>query len=678
MKYTMISRKRQGRLTATGLDGGLNRRDLPSAVADNQLTAADNLWWREGVLRTRPALRVVDTTVSEGERTYVDHLVTRKEIGSVTAGALCVDGTQVWNNASYRTDAKSAFRVRFDVTQLDGWNAGEGDGTLLFLGNGQVLAPLAAGGYHEMDEYLYVPLLLAGGKGAATLFDPPPAIVRFEERNLLTPKFRANFTTDGIGKLFHLPVDRVDTTRPIVAQYRDGEGNLVTHTLAAGEREEQTAGADGLRMVYFAYRRCIYFLPPEGEAEMLAPAAAGVSDNLTVTAYADVDGMEDADVIGGMRFGCWFGGDYGGLVGGTRLFVAGNGHKPNRIYWSDTENPLYFPADNYAAVGDPAEAVTAFGKQGELLVIFKEHELYAASYRAQGVTDENVSGARFPIMPLHGSIGCDCPNTVQLCENRLVWLTSEGRVYTLTGNNAFSGCNVRAVSGMVERDVKTVAPSRLRAASAGYYQGWYLLLAGSAVYALRCADSAFSRVGSYDSDELAQRGMVWCRWTFDFAVAAEHIAVIGDRALLVDIHGRSYLFGGTKDSVVFANTVQERAITCRLATKLFDFGHFERLKSVREVLFAFGAAEDCVLTAVYVTDRGRRSECRHVFVKATDEGATDFLRTCRLTPHATKVRRFGLELAVEGAVAIGALEMRYDIDNVTERGVSGYANDRNV
>lgn len=411
---------------------------------------------------------------------------------------------------------------------------------------------------------------------------------------------------------------------------------------------------------------------------MLAPAAAGVSDNLTVTAYADVDGMEDATVIGQMRFSCWFGGEYGGLTGGTRLFVAGNPYKPNRIYWSDTENPLYFPADNYAAVGDPAEAVTAFGKQGELLVIFKEHELYAASYRAQAVTDENVSGARFPIMPLHGSIGCDCPATVQLCENRLVWLTSEGRVYTLTGNNAFSGCNVRAVSGMVERDLKEVAPQRLRAASAGYYQGWYLLLAGGDVFALRCADSAFSRIGSYDSDELAQRGMVWYRWTFDFAVAAEHIAVIGDRALLVDTHGRSYLFGGTKDSVVFADTVQERAITCRLATKLFDFGHFERLKSVREVLFSFGAAEDAVLTVVYVTDRGRRSECRRVFVKATDEGATDFLRTCRLTPHAVKVRRFGLELAVEGTVAIGALEVRYDIDNVTERGVSGYANDRNV
>lgn len=249
MKYTMIRRKRQGRLTATGLDGGVNRRDLPSAVADNQLTAADNVWWREGVLRTRPALRVVDTTATEGERTYLDRYVMRKEVGSVTTGTLCADGTQVWNETSYRTDAKSAFRARFDVTRLDGWSAGEGDGTLLFLGNGQVLAPLAAGGYQPLDDFLYVPLLLAGGKGAATLFDPPPAIVRFEERNLLTPKFRAGFTTDGIGKLFHLPVDRVDTTRPIVAEYRDAEGNTVTHTLAAGEREEKTAASDGLRMV---------------------------------------------------------------------------------------------------------------------------------------------------------------------------------------------------------------------------------------------------------------------------------------------------------------------------------------------------------------------------------------------------------------------------------------------
>lgn len=669
MKYVALSRKRQGRLTATGLDGGLNRRDLPSEAADNQLTACCNFWWKDGVLRSRPAVRAAQTETTVGERVYAAgadaRYVLRKSDGALVTGEIQPDGTQVWNTEA-PVAADGGWRARYNVTRLDGWTEGEGDGTLLFLSDGKVVAPLASGGYRSLDDFVYVPQLLAGGVGVASLFDTPPAATRFEERNLLTAAFRAGYTTDGVGKLFYLPVEKVDTTRPIVAVYRDANGDTVTHTLQAGETCEAQAGKDGLRMVYFSYRRCLYFLPADNEDEMQAPAGAGISDNLTVTAYAAQD---DAAVIGGMRFGCWFGGENGGLSGGTRLFVSGNPAHPHRIYWSDADDPLYFPADNYAGVGDPAQAVTAFGKQGELLVIFKEHELYAASYRAQTVTEEDTTGARFPIMPLHGVIGCDCPDTVQLCQNRLVWLTGEGRVYTLVTGNAYSQCNVRLVSGMIETALQKILSPQLKTACAGYYNGWYMLLAGGRLFLLRCADTAFERITSYTSDELAQRGMVWFCWEFADQMIPERLLTFGDRAVLLDAEGRSYTLGGTVDTVVVNGAVEERPIACLMRTKLFDFGYADRRKSVREVLLAFGALEDCTLTVTYVTDHGRRVECRRFLTTATDEQQPDFLRACRLTPHAARVRRFALELVTEGAVAIGSLTVRYDMDNATEKGV---------
>lgn len=62
--------------------------------------------------------------------------------------------------------------------------------------------------------------------------------------------------------------------------------------------------------------------------------------------------------------------------------MSGNPESPNLIYWSEADNPLYFPESNSALVGDAGSAVTAFGQQNDSLVIFKENEIYYAEYEA--------------------------------------------------------------------------------------------------------------------------------------------------------------------------------------------------------------------------------------------------------------------------------------------------------
>ena len=57
MKYARMAESRLTKLTMPPLSGGLNVYDIPSRVADNQLTACDNLWWHRGTLRTRPGLK---------------------------------------------------------------------------------------------------------------------------------------------------------------------------------------------------------------------------------------------------------------------------------------------------------------------------------------------------------------------------------------------------------------------------------------------------------------------------------------------------------------------------------------------------------------------------------------------------------------------------------------------
>lgn len=654
MKYQEVSRKRREKLTKAGLSGGLNVREMPFAVADDQLTDCQNLWWRNGVLCTRPALRATDVAVSGGTRTYTsDGLVMRQTDEGVVTGDVRADGTVHWNTAVQTGTA--GFRVRCDVSRLEGWNAnaGAGDGTLLFLANGRVTAPLSAGGYQPLDDQVYVPLGLKDGIPTET--GTPPTISVYEPLNLLTSAFRASFVTDGQGKYFHLPFQKRAADQPITAFLKDADGLSVRHTIPAGQTVETAAQADGLRMRYGAAQHCLFFV--SGEAQTVtAPPAAGETDCLVATLCAD-GAKNNAALIGGMTFGCWFGGESSGLRGGNRLFVGGNSRCPNRIYWSDADRPLYFPADNFLTVGDAGQAVTAFGKQDDMLVIFKERELYALTYRARTATAD--PDARFPLMTLHGEVGCDCPATVQLCRNRLVWLTQKGEVYALVSGSAYSQSNVRVVSGTVAPLLKQAGARRCAAASAGYYDGCYCLLVEKDVLLLDCGDAAFART---DGDA------PWYRWSFDKAVIPERLLVCSGVPVLMDAAGRSYTFGGTADRIVTYNGIWEQPITGLLCTKLFDFGYSDRLKTVYEVSVAVGMPKGGRVQATYITERGRRQDCRTVSVPKADERAANFLNTVRFTPHVTRARRFALELSVSGSAALETFVIRYAVENATEKG----------
>lgn len=655
MKYQEVSRKRRERQLTAGLCGGLNARELPFAVADDQLTDCGNLWWRDGVLRTRPALRAADVRGSSGRRRYsADGLVMRQTDEGVVTGEVRADGTVRWNSATQA--GKAGFRVRYDVSRLDGWDATaeKGDGTLLFLATGQAIAPLSAGGYRPLDAQVYVPLAVKDG--APVEEDARMSVQIAEPLNMLTSAFRASYVPDGVGRFFPLPFGKRLQSQPIEAVLEDPDGFFVHHTIPAGQTDEATARADELRMRYSPTQHCLFFVSGKTGA-ITAPPVAGASNSLVVTMYADGEGA-NAAIIGGMRFGCWFGGESSGLRGGTRLFVAGNPLCPHRIYWSDAERPLYFPKDNFLTVGDAGQAVTALDKQEDMLVIFKEHELYALTYRARAATAD--PGSRFPLAVLHSEIGCDCPDTVRLCRNRLVWLTGEGVVYTLISGNVYSQSNVRAVSGAIAPLLKQKGSRQCTEASAGYYDGCYCLLVGTELMLMDGDSTAFTRTSGDPP---------WYRWNFDAAVFPERLLVRSGALLLIDVAGRSYTFGGTTDRVATYEGIWEQPIVCSLRTKLFDFGYPDRRKTVRELVLAMGMPKGGRLRATYITERGRRQDCREIVLTGADERAADFLGSVRLTPHAVKVRRWALELSVTGVVAFGPLVVRYDVENAMEKGM---------
>jgi len=704
------------RVTVPALNGGVNLQDAPHLVGDNQLTDACNVWWKEQALRTRPGLETEEESCvdigarlefnPEDEQGY-PHISRRSAYGNadiyqngeMVAVVLDEEGT------TNETTAMPSMNTTFIGCAADGSmkeiaNMSCQDGSYLFTqqlvhhrsgwyaftNNGTVLSGTSS----LSPSNAYIPLLAVNGKGydtedmkgaftfSGTMLEGFNALV---DANGDTP-FRVTFTTDGKAKVFPLPVQKLSNHFEVSLQIKFTQYNgsvTVFHipynktfsTETAFIDDHMTGGNNAT--VYAGVDKnsgLLFFLTSGvGTPHYVAPDPS-VSNNLEVTAWVNNRcEFHPCDML----FHTWFGGDTGGINGGTRLFMAGD--KTNLICWSDADNPLYFPENNYARVGDSGQAVTAFGKQSDILVIFKEREMFYTAYKAgsgfsaQDVIDGKVvdiaaNMAAFPITQINAGIGCDCPQTIQLCNNRLVWATSEGKVYTLTGATPYSERNVRELSGMVEAHLKAQGKEALRAATSGDYNGHYVLQVGDWLYLLDYNSSGYEYHTSYTGKN-AERHMPWSIWNVAlpgvtwkrFFAFEDRAALLGEKEMNDTLYRLVYTLDGNTDSIVeYQNGVQitVQPIPAMFQTKAFDFGRPERRKTIRRL--HIGAAGEGDIRLAYVTERGIQSDAQRL----EDSGSGG--REWTMTPAVNRVRRFGLRVESEGPMAVDHLVLKYEVN----------------
>ena len=490
MKYPKMDAGTRRRLSVSALDGGLDTSRAADRIGDNQLTGCRNLWWRDGALRTRPGIRALTEEAAqteagvtlefaaedavdpddEGRAVPVRRFIRRKSAENgeeISVGTMGYDGTVRTQTAAFSGSGGRSLTFDYRAGAAE-WGI-ETDGVLVLDSSKRVLARLADGsGYADLSDQLYAPLLWKNGRGGANYGDvQEPVGSSPEAPNMLTGRFRAQYTTDDAATAFYLPVKGLDDTA-VKAEYVDVQGYVVTHTVPPGA-VRGAAGADGLVMNCVRAWGCVYFVSAETGAPQAIPSA-GTENNLTITASRTDETLRD--LVYGMGFCTWFGGDRSAKNGGSRLYLAGNPAAPATICWSAPGNPLYFPADNRALVGDAGQAVRAFGRQGDRLVIFKDRELLGASYAAS-----DTPSAGFPLVQLHPGVGCGAPATAALCGDGLVWVF-DGKVYGLSGGK------VRHLSAAVDRELAALPASVWDGASAAAYAGGWLLLAGQKLFYL--------------------------------------------------------------------------------------------------------------------------------------------------------------------------------------------------
>ena len=682
------------------LNGGVNLYDTPTEVADNQLTACENVWWHKGALRTRPGYTEAWEHIGTNVRNT--QIISDREMlltglqstgGKHRLEAFLMD----LSGAAQRIGIKGSDQVYggADQTVLGFRAPTKGKNEWFFLlSGGTVMQGSTEDTLDIVDPY--IPTVLINGYGDEGHDDYSIAAGdMYQDYNMLTRAYKATFTTDGVSTRFHLP--EVDVGEKPEENHMYGHIRI---TLADGERVESDiirqndvtnyayANFDNItgeqigNAVYTDVRITVALnvatgmltihinalvpaQPGEGVEEGATEAVQGIAlpricdNNIEVTAYRSHQHDEKKEMICKMTRCVWFGGSRNGITGGSRLFVCGNPDEPNLLHWSGIEHPLYFPERNYNRIGDASQAITAFGKQGELLIIFKEHQMYAAQYEAADETDYEFAKdggvpittymAQFPVTPLNDGIGCDCPDTVRLVNNRLVWANSNGHVYLLTDTNQFSERNVRDISRNVTADMAAQGEA-LKTAVAGEYEGYYILAAGARVYLLDTQSSAFSSFSYYSSEDGARKVLPWYIWQMPFAI----------REMLSD--GKRLLFttdAANKVLELGGNTDGSQPISGHFATKAFDFGMSDRTKSVGQLYMGVEMDPDGHLALTYTSEKGNR---RDPYEMDGGELATTGMEGCRrylrFTPQMNLVQTFGLQADISGAVAVDGITIK--------------------
>lgn len=701
MQYSMMKGGAQYRVEIPQLSGGVNLSDLPTQVEDNQLTDVCNMWWHQGVLRTRPGLKEVaggsafsngtlsKSRISEREE-ILFHVVDGDETHiKVQADSFSSDGADILGqiNISARTDGKdTVLGVKVEDTNDTNYEP------YLFFASDGTTYRAAKEGENMLPVSPYIPLVTVERRNE----DGSVSNVKFEDYNMLTGEFECSFSTDGERDTFYLPQKDLDkyvvtvrltlydtetkTTRKVNMGIFPSDNNNVGYTVFDGVEikwsEIGMFGAGGKCSIYARFDWASGTLNIRGRQTADSsnytelPLPQVTSNNLTIQARKTQEGQKET--VCRMTKATWFGGTRSGLDSGSRLFVTSNPDKPHLVHWSDVNKPLYFPENNYFYVGDADQKVTGFGKQGDLLILFKEHEIYCTQYVAGSTitADDLISGAvtdiaaltaQFPLTPLHPTIGCDCPDTIRLVNNRLVWATSDAHVYMLTSVNQYSERNVRDITALIRRDLEKHTAAELKAAVATEYKGHYMLiLPDGTAYLLDVGNSAFQSYTYYASEKKANRALPWYIWKLGKDGERFLSAVsTGDeiRLLANDVTNRVYTLEGEDDG--------GEPIECSFTTKLFDFGRGDKLKAVREMYLRVGGVPNSCVHISYLFDD---AEFEDVYrIEPTEDGElydAGYIRSYRVTPNVNRARLFGLRFDSDGAMAVEGIGLNYSIQGV--------------
>ena len=571
------------------LDGGLNNWERDYRLRADESPDMKNLWWQGGALCCRDGQirlsEVLDKTgYSAYERLFHEHGFFH--IGDKLYCAKLTDPNAAEGSLQVR-------EILGDVAENRGtwFRCGE---KLYYknVGGYYCIAADGNGGFAAGNVPVYTPIVQINtdprtGEGEA-----------YQSENRLSGQKTVRYCASAGVTEYHLPESRVDSVDEVSADgevLRDGQDYTV----------DATAG-----MVVFAN----------------APVADTVEITYTKSndaIYQSVMACPYAVVYGGDQHVC--------------VVIGGGAQQPNAYFWSGSYavmDPGYFPVEQYNLAGDAQDAITGFGKQQNMLVIFKEHSVGRSSMSAKTANGQVMSVMEY--VTINAQIGCDLPGTIKLVENNLVFANTRNGVCVVRDSSSARENNIIPISRKVDNSLLGLLHEADCAASMDDGTRYWLCANGE-VYAW---DHSLSDVND----------PVW--FYFDGIDAAAFVTSDAQEHYHLGKDGSVTVFRR-----VFADYGKGIDKRYRFATQ--NMGSYDRLKNITGVLLTVRGDTDTEIAIDYTTDHELRRDLTPVRSMSWRLSPRNlnyrvlsinrFATTARRRPGCRHVRHFAMTLSNDRA-----------------------------
>jgi hypothetical protein len=596
--------------TLTPGQGGINIQDLPYRLNDDQSPKMINMWVANMTLSKRPGQKWDSIELPSNTLS----IYKKPYKGYFVFHA----GTKLYKKAP--GIEATATEIMTGLTEAAG---------MFYVFNGKLL-------YKNGKEFIEY-------DGTTAKKVPPKAPVVFINRkpdgtggdknddyNLLGPGFTNKFNGDGTSLKYVLTDKGLDSTHYIVTV------NGVLKTLATHYTED----------------------PANGELTFLEAAKPGAGqNNVEVIAY-----KTDAEAIAKI-IGCKYMIAYGG-ENNSRLFVGGNG--TGKYYYSDALDYTYFPEQNYNIAGSDSSEITGFGEQYDILAVFNEEATF-------GVTYSFVNGkVSFPQVTINPDIGCDCPGTIELINNRLTWLNSKKGPVMMVSTANEDERNIlpigRNINGNYDRK-GLLDEANIKKAISIDSMGKYWLVINGTGYLWDYTISPFRNTGNIDLDA---RRLSWFIFNNIYPVGfsqVENELFYAKENRIAKFYNEFYDFGA--------------GIPASYRMPFLDFKIINYLKDVLKAWITTRADTNSIIKMLYLSEQDPEGEPEEEDINAFSfswsktswstmtYNVINFAKTYRRKPKMKKVQRFAIEFSNDEPGAdlnISEIKLAYTLSKENKEG----------
>lgn len=467
MKFSTSAIPKEKVLHIPALSNGMSN-NLNTHSEKIFLKEAKNIIFQNGVLKTRPGLYTVEDGIIEkgnsmGERNFILSStditlegIPRKIVTEIIErdDSLYVCTTYIINNEGWVKNCASMefhrvsddnFFIPANITYIKG-KPSEGVGlfALVKLVNIEDFSK-EEGRIFELSEDLnewlhitgtYTPTVFINGRGnkyeisAASnqAFTGEPTYL--EKLNLVNGYFNAYYSSDGHSSVFRLPFSDI-TDDAVFCRFYHSLENYTEWIIEKGKNSASANYNKGPVTLHIDRKKGIFYFTVEAGDFEVPLISHQNENNIKITACKRCD-YNLIDIAGSQR----------AITVNSKIILA-NG---NKVFASDTDNPLYFPADNVLTLGESDTLVTALIHRKNSVYAFKENEIYQINLKDRKLLNTisllaDNSSFFYTGSVLNGScitktVGCGKDGVVCCDDTALYWYNDPGIYYKMK----FSSC----------------------------------------------------------------------------------------------------------------------------------------------------------------------------------------------------------------------------------------------